>query len=242
MENEKSLCESCNDPLEGLEAERRRADQIDVNFKWVFDYVEKMHEILCPRRTGTWQMRVEAARNEVEKIKLALPDDYSESKEWKAGGPVERIDWLKFFVKQYREENERLWKDDNELLGMSQKDQWEQDRKLMLHYRQALGKIAKFCDGEADQIARDALSECFIDDSENNQLRDELEAEKQRYRSVMDKEVMAVLKAAEGYYEERNDSLKGVNLARNYIEARDQFFETVREWKKKGETLCTKDS
>jgi hypothetical protein len=156
---EKSLCERCKDPLTGLEAERRRANQIDVNFKWLFACVEKMHEILCPRRTGTWQMRVEAAHNEVEKIKLALPDDYSESKDWMSGGILEKIEWLKFFHKKYREENERLWEGDNELLGMSQKDQWEQDRNLMLHYRQALEKIAKFCDGDADKIAREALSE-----------------------------------------------------------------------------------
>ena len=49
-------------------------------------------------------------------VREALPDDFSESKDWKGDtDPVARIEWLKFFHTHYKEEIERL---ESELASM----------------------------------------------------------------------------------------------------------------------------
>lgn len=39
--------------------DKRRADQSDTNFKYIFGILEKIHANLCPGQNGTWQMRCE---------------------------------------------------------------------------------------------------------------------------------------------------------------------------------------
>lgn len=49
--------------------EKRRADQIDTNFKYVFGILEKIHDNLCPNQYGTWQNRCEQALKASEVIR-----------------------------------------------------------------------------------------------------------------------------------------------------------------------------
>jgi hypothetical protein len=49
------------EPSLSLANEKRRADQMDTNFKYVFGILEKIHDNLCPHQNGTWQMRCEQA-------------------------------------------------------------------------------------------------------------------------------------------------------------------------------------
>lgn len=53
-------------------------------------------------------------RAERLKLEAELPDDYSESKDWKQGNAVSRIQWLKAMMESYRFEVERL---ETQLLG-----------------------------------------------------------------------------------------------------------------------------
>jgi len=66
-------CEERNqnksDPLSGPEAERRRADQIDINFKFLLNCVEEIHAALCPDHIGIWQDRAKEAVKAVKKHK-----------------------------------------------------------------------------------------------------------------------------------------------------------------------------
>lgn len=55
------MCDLCKDPLNGLKAQKRRADQIDINFKFLFRCVEEIHGALCPGHIGTWQDRAKEA-------------------------------------------------------------------------------------------------------------------------------------------------------------------------------------
>lgn len=50
----------------------------------------------------------------VAELEAELPDDYSESKDWKCGNAVSRIQWLKAMMESYRFEVERL---ETQLLG-----------------------------------------------------------------------------------------------------------------------------
>ena len=49
------------DSLFGVEAEKRRADQLGVNCMWLIDKIDRIHAALCPGRSGTWQQRAEQA-------------------------------------------------------------------------------------------------------------------------------------------------------------------------------------
>lgn len=39
--------------------EKQRADQMSVNFNWLLEKMDLVHESLCPGRIGTWQQRAE---------------------------------------------------------------------------------------------------------------------------------------------------------------------------------------
>jgi hypothetical protein len=64
-----------DDILSGLEAEKRRADQMTLNFDWLLQRMDTIHNALCPGENGTWQVRatqaVAAAREMREKINNA---------------------------------------------------------------------------------------------------------------------------------------------------------------------------
>lgn len=53
-------------------------------------------------------MKCRCAESKIKQIQNILPDSFSDSKDWKSGGIVERIEWLKFFVGHYKEELNRL--------------------------------------------------------------------------------------------------------------------------------------
>jgi hypothetical protein len=57
------------DPKLGLALEKKRANQIDINFKYVFGIIEKIHDNLCPEGFGTWQTRCEQALSASEEIR-----------------------------------------------------------------------------------------------------------------------------------------------------------------------------
>ena len=84
-----------------------------------------------------------------------LPDNFSESKDWKSGGPEERVEWLKLFNGVHRNEIERL---ETQLLEIL--EQLDDVRDRSERYREALVQILA---GENDlqcawwQIARSAL-------------------------------------------------------------------------------------
>ena len=84
-----------------------------------------------------------------------LPDNFSESKDWKSGGPEERVEWLKLFNGAHRNEIERL---ETQLLEIL--EQLDDVRDRSERYREALVQILA---GENDlqcawwQIARSAL-------------------------------------------------------------------------------------
>ena len=53
--------------LFGADAERRRADQLAVNCRWLIAQMDRVHAALCPGRSGTWQDRVRQAVESAEK-------------------------------------------------------------------------------------------------------------------------------------------------------------------------------
>lgn len=57
------------DPLFGLAATQKRAEQLSVNFNWLLAKIDEMHIILCSdtsHRLLTWQQRVEQLLIEVK--------------------------------------------------------------------------------------------------------------------------------------------------------------------------------
>ena len=52
-----------------LDAERKRANQLAVNTKWLVEQFDKLHDILCPEHMGTWQQRVVKVVEVVEAMK-----------------------------------------------------------------------------------------------------------------------------------------------------------------------------
>lgn len=62
-----------DDPLTGLAAEKRRADQSALNTRWLIDKIDRIHEALCPDQTGTWQQRAEQAVEVAEKRTVWTP-------------------------------------------------------------------------------------------------------------------------------------------------------------------------
>lgn len=75
----------------------------------------------------------EAASELIERLGAVLPDDFSESKDWKAGGVVERIEWLKIFNNVHRKEIERVETQLIEIL-----EQLDETRERAEKYRTAL--------------------------------------------------------------------------------------------------------
>ena len=47
--------------LFGVEAEKRRADQLGLNCSWLIDKIDRIHAAMCPGQHGTWQQRAEQA-------------------------------------------------------------------------------------------------------------------------------------------------------------------------------------
>ena len=71
----------------------------------------------CPdhwRLTGICPDCADSLQARVAELEAELPDDYSESKDWKQGNAVSRIQWLKAMMESYRFEVERL---ETQLLG-----------------------------------------------------------------------------------------------------------------------------
>ena len=64
LEKEKQL----EDPLFGLLAEKKRADQLGYNCKWLIDQFDIVHSYLCYNETGTWSDRVKQVVNIAKKI------------------------------------------------------------------------------------------------------------------------------------------------------------------------------
>ena len=72
-----------------------------------------------PSEGGQWvraedyfklEQELETLRQRLAAVEAALPDDYSPSKDWAFDrGPVQRIEWLKSFHKQYKQEVEELY-------------------------------------------------------------------------------------------------------------------------------------
>ena len=56
------LCEVYSGDLQ------RRAHQLGVNCRWLIAQIDKIHAVLCPGETGTWQQRVEQAVKAAEQI------------------------------------------------------------------------------------------------------------------------------------------------------------------------------
>lgn len=57
-----------NDALFGVEAEKRRVDQLALNCKWLVDKIDRIHAALCPGQHGTWQQRAEQAVKAAESL------------------------------------------------------------------------------------------------------------------------------------------------------------------------------
>jgi len=88
-----SICEKCqnaelqnklNDPLTGLVAIKRNAEQSSLNIKWLMDKTDKVCYTLDPDFIGTWQERAKNAvayalkyREALEKIFQILPMGYT---------------------------------------------------------------------------------------------------------------------------------------------------------------------
>jgi len=46
--------------------EKRRADQLGTNVKWLIDMFDRMHYVMCPKQNGSWQDRVKQVVETVE--------------------------------------------------------------------------------------------------------------------------------------------------------------------------------
>ena len=49
--------------------EERREKQMDIDFRFVFNAIERIHENICPGQYGTWQERVRQAVESSKKLK-----------------------------------------------------------------------------------------------------------------------------------------------------------------------------
>lgn len=57
--------------VEALKAARaKRDDQADVNTRWLLAQFDMLHDLFCPDRVGTWQMRVEQVIEAVKDLKV----------------------------------------------------------------------------------------------------------------------------------------------------------------------------
>ena len=60
--------------------------------------------------------------DELNRVLAALPDNYSDSKDWTHGDAVERIEWLKGHLDAMNNENKMVWgwlsNEDNDLMGL----------------------------------------------------------------------------------------------------------------------------
>lgn len=56
------------DALFGVEAEKRRADQLELNCSWLIDKIDRIHAALCPGQFGAWQQRAEQAVKAAESL------------------------------------------------------------------------------------------------------------------------------------------------------------------------------
>jgi len=54
-------CNDPNDVLFGFEATKRRANQLEINCKFLMDAIETIYGNLCTGPGGTWQDRVRLA-------------------------------------------------------------------------------------------------------------------------------------------------------------------------------------
>jgi hypothetical protein len=48
---------------------KKQPDQIDTNTRWLIRVIDRIHNALCPEKTGTWQMRVEQVVEAAEKYR-----------------------------------------------------------------------------------------------------------------------------------------------------------------------------
>ena len=58
--------------LLGLSDEKRRADRLATNCKWLITQIDKIHDALCPDISGTWQQRATDSVAAARAIKRSL--------------------------------------------------------------------------------------------------------------------------------------------------------------------------
>lgn len=51
-----------------LEEVKAQLKQETINFKWILNNVEIMHNVLCPNHVGTWQDRVKEVIKIIKKL------------------------------------------------------------------------------------------------------------------------------------------------------------------------------
>ena len=87
-----------------------------------------------------------------------LPDDFSESKDWKYGGIVERVEWLKDFHKHHKAEIARL---EDQLLETIK--ELEVAQETTVRYRKALEDITELSGRKADLVDAKSFAYAALD-------------------------------------------------------------------------------
>jgi hypothetical protein len=56
------------DALFGIDADKHRAAQLEINCTWLLAKINRIHAALCPGQLGTWQQRAEQAVTAAEAL------------------------------------------------------------------------------------------------------------------------------------------------------------------------------
>ena len=56
------------------DSEKRRADALANNCKWLVDKIDRIHDVLCPDICGTWQQRATDAVAEAQKVRKQMDE------------------------------------------------------------------------------------------------------------------------------------------------------------------------
>jgi len=88
-----------SNPLFGIESEKRRADVMANNCKWLVDKIDRIHDALCPDICGTWQQRATDAVAEAQKARKQMDELHAclkEAMEWCKPCNYEHEPWLRW--------------------------------------------------------------------------------------------------------------------------------------------------
>lgn len=58
-----SMEQSCRELEAEVDSEKRRADQLGINCRWLIEIVDFAHTVLCKGQNGSWQDRAKQLKN-----------------------------------------------------------------------------------------------------------------------------------------------------------------------------------